>query len=46
MGTCLGLSGRQVRKHLLKLKEGGLIEREGSKRKGRWRVLRALRSRR
>ncbi len=36
MGTRLNLTGRQVRTQLAKLKEMGLIEREGSNKKGRW----------
>ncbi len=38
MGAHLNLTGRLVRKHLTTLKEMGLIEREGSNKKGRWLV--------
>ncbi len=36
MGSRLGLSGRRVREHLARLREQGLIEREGSRKTGRW----------
>ncbi len=36
MGSRLGLSGRRVREHLARLREQGLIEREGCRKTGRW----------
>jgi len=36
LATFLGMSRRTVSREMKKLQEGGLIEREGSRKNGRW----------
>lgn len=38
IGSCLGISGRMVRKHISILREAGLIVRVGSNKTGYWKV--------